>query len=519
MVPKGPTIKILNGLTISHWNANGLESKLHDVELYLKKYKVDIMLINETKLKATKNVSVSGYHVIRKDRDGNTSAGGVLILVRNTIDCTEVPIKTENIEAVGAKIDKKFTVVSAYLRPQNKFSKQDFDNMLNVDQKVVILGDLNSKHGSWNPGSRANQKGNQLFDYTMNNNCTILAPEEFTHYPYAENLKPSIIDIAVVKNMANCRSLEVVNELDSDHLPIIMEISNNLNVTERENTYLDYSKADWKKFRTVMNQKTDLNIKLPSIDSVDCAVEKLTTDIQSAMAKSIPSAKVKGFCRVTDQEIKDLIHERNSLRRISQRTKDPKDRIAKNKITNLIGKKVKNMNNSNWEKKMTSLKTSDNSLWKFTKHLTKKHDYKMPHLHGPNGLVFSEQEKADLLAENFEKVHHQTEDFGDDETDSEVKLLYDKLVSEQVSAENIKFVSPSEVRKAIKSLKPKKAPGPDGIQNIILKNLPHKAIVQLTNIFNACMKYSHFPQNWKQAEVLAFPKPGKTVYFHKTTDQ
>lgn len=81
------------------------------------------------------------------------------------------------------------------------------------------------------------------------------------------------------------------------------------------------------------------------------------------------------------------------------------------------------------------------------------------YLHGPNGLIFSEQEKADLLVENLEKVHHQPEDFGNDENDSEVKLLYDNFVTEQVSVEDIKYASPSEVKKVIKSFKSKKAPG------------------------------------------------------------
>lgn len=123
-----------------------------------------------------------------------------------------------------------------------------------------------------------------------------------------------------------------------------------------------------------MNKKTDL--KLQNINGVDCAVEKLTIDTRSAMAKSIPRASVKGFCHVTDPKIRDLIRKRNSIRKIFQRTKDPMDRIANYKITHLIKKKVKKMNYT-CEKKLTSLKTSENLLWKFTNHLTKKHDYKM----------------------------------------------------------------------------------------------------------------------------------------------
>ncbi|GJQ80272.1 hypothetical protein Trydic_g15285 [Trypoxylus dichotomus] len=51
-----------------------------------------------------------------------------------------------------------------------------------------------------------------------------------------------------------------------------------------------------------------------------------------------------------------------------------------------------------------------------------------------------------------------------------------------------------------------KAPGPDTIQNIVLKNLPKKMIVQLTYVVNAIM---HYPQQWKTATVILVPKPNK----------
>lgn len=70
-------------------------------------------------------------------------------------------------------------------------------------------------------------------------------------------------------------------------------------------------------------------------------------------------------------------------------------------------------------------------------------------------------------------------------------------------------ITPREVLDAIKQTKPKKAPGLDGIQNIILKNLNKKAIVQIMYILNACINLSYFPSDWKKAKILAFHKSGK----------
>ncbi len=61
--------------------------------------------------------------------------------------------------------------------------------------------------------------------------------------------------------------------------------------------------------------------------------------------------------------------------------------------------------------------------------------------------------------------------------------------------------SPVEVKDIIKSLNRKKVPGKYKINNKMLKELPYKGIVVITNIANSVMRPGHFPNNWKEAEV------------------
>jgi hypothetical protein len=61
----------------------------------------------------------------------------------------------------------------------------------------------------------------------------------------------------------------------------------------------------------------------------------------------------------------------------------------------------------------------------------------------------------------------------------------------------------------IGGLKQKKAPGPNGITNEIIK-LIFKAIPKtLTLLYNECLKKGIFPDNWKIAKVIPITKPGK----------
>lgn len=74
---------------------------------------------------------------------------------------------------------------------------------------------------------------------------------------------------------------------------------------------------------------------------------------------------------------------------------------------------------------------------------------------------------------------------------------------------HLKLTSPQEVKKIIKTLKNHKAPGPDGINNPVLKNLSKIALVYLVYILNACIMLCYFPKVWREGKVIPLPKPGK----------
>ena len=61
----------------------------------------------------------------------------------------------------------------------------------------------------------------------------------------------------------------------------------------------------------------------------------------------------------------------------------------------------------------------------------------------------------------------------------------------------------------MEGFKDKKAPGPNGITNEIVK-IVFKAIPKtMTQLYNACLKSGHFPEKWKTAKVLMIAKPGR----------
>ncbi|XP_055589088.1 uncharacterized protein LOC129741388 [Uranotaenia lowii] len=70
-------------------------------------------------------------------------------------------------------------------------------------------------------------------------------------------------------------------------------------------------------------------------------------------------------------------------------------------------------------------------------------------------------------------------------------------------------VSADEIKATIRRSKNIKAPGFDGILNIVLKHLSSNAYQHLSSIFNRCLELGYFPLCWKLAKVTPILKPGK----------
>ena len=191
-----------------------------------------------------------------------------------------------------------------------------------------------------------------------------------------------------------------------------------------------------------------VDYKFKNKKDIDKSIEKFTDSIHVSMSKAIPKKKFNNlrFNKINDDEIVELISKRNKFRKMYQRTGDVFYNKLKNKISKEVKVRLAELTNNRWETKLRSLKPSNNTLWKLWKSFTRKSDNKIPTLHGPNGLVYTNKEKADVLNRcyNFEKVHTLTKDFGNKKISKKVKKRYKKIENKKVNLEKIKLTSPKE---------------------------------------------------------------------------
>lgn len=497
-------------IKIVHWNAYGLINKMHELPTFLQTYNIDVLLVGETWF--TDDIKPKppfGYKCYRKNRKNSKKAsGGIAIFIKNNIPCYEVNINNlQSAEAHGIKLENNILIISLYV--PKKLIKSDLDIIFNLNSKIIAAGDYNAKHKSWNC-FRNNANGTTLFNYVERKTLTIEAPNDFTLFPFNSKAKPSIVDLTLLKNITNHNTTQVLNELDSDHKPVLFSLKNERSPrNENKRSFLNYKLANWKIFKSEINDTLNINSKIDSITDIDDSVEQLTNILNNSIIKAIPKAKPFRIKIKLPQQIINQIKERNKLRLIYQKTRNKYLKPLLNESSAKIKMSIKNHKNLMWEDKLHNLNIKDCSLWKMTKALKGKNNSHIPPLQDNDKIIFKDEEKAELIANNFEKVHTLTSDFGDSKFDEEINLKYLNIIKSETKLENIKLASPKEIMTIIRKTKGKKAPGLDGIQNIVLKHLPKKALVQLNYIINACLRQSYFPKAWKTAKILPIPKPGK----------
>ena len=163
-----------------------------------------------------------------------------------------------------------------------------------------------------------------------------------------------------------------------------------------------------------------------------------------------------------------------------------------------------------WDSVVANLDTrSMKQTWDITKRIMHK-KVELPPLTAPNGQAETPGEKAEVFANHLQQTFSpKVEDINAHFIRETEQVVTAFLHTQPI--ESIRRTVPAEVAWQIRHLKPRKAPGPDGIQNLVLQKLPKIAIQVLTDIINAIMSLKSYPNKWKEGRILLFPKHGRDL--------
>jgi Endonuclease/Exonuclease/phosphatase family. len=482
--------------------------KKHELLQLLQTRRVPVAIISETYLKVRDKFTLRNYKVHRNDRE-HRRGGGTAIAVHKSIQHTVVDNPARHrleSTAICPNIGNKPTTLVSIYNPPDDIDIGDLAELLRSSDLVLIAGDFNTKHITWNC-RQTNTAGRKLFDYYNESNIEfqIIAPYEPTLIPDVIRQQPDIVDMAVAKNIQQV-TVEVLNELSFGHLPIRLTVRGQPTKAVDRIT-LNYENANWPQFNEDVEKELDIE-DLTTQEALDHGVTKITKVIQTAINTNIPTRKNKISRQAYPLHTIELINQKNEARRRWQRHHDNIGyKRETNRLKFQIRLAIQTYVTESWNNMLATHDTRDmGEAWKLTKKITYSQSPSTP-LHTTQGPVYTSADKAVAFANNL--VNTFTPNIGQNaaftqETEETVRNFLNNPPTTTIRQTN-----KHELRWQIKHLKDRKAPGPDGIQNIVLKQLPIIAIEYLSKLINGIFHTKYFPATWKEARILLFPKPRK----------
>ncbi|GFU59795.1 probable RNA-directed DNA polymerase from transposon X-element [Trichonephila clavipes] len=370
------------------------------------------------------------------------------------MDATAVQIKINNFPPIN--------VVSAYVRRRtgHSFPIEDFKKIFNFGSNCIIAGDYNAAHVSWH-NAKSTRFGLVLHKLIRDlRGAKLVAPQTATHLQPRQRFG-SVIDLAVFKHIHFNHSVRVINDLSSDHYPVILEI--NLITSIIKNP--EHLSTNWFNFKFALKKKPLPTVELTSNDNIE-------------------------------------------LRKFWQRTRCPSIYSEFRTLSREIAKDIQAYSRDQWEKHIEALSPVDNTLWRKSS-LLRKPLQSIPPLKGALGsIAITPIEKAEVIADSLQEQFEPNHVVG--------RELFDQRIHDEVTnfintphVQEIEPTTPTEVLSYVQRLKPRKSPGLDQISNRMIKNLPLKLLLFITLLINQLFKNNYFPNAWKTAVVIPILKPEK----------
>ncbi|GJQ79607.1 hypothetical protein Trydic_g16449 [Trypoxylus dichotomus] len=316
---------------------------------------------------------------------------------------------------------------------------------------VILAGDLNPKHPSWNL-RQTNASGICLRRFADDLHLPVDATAEPTIFPH--NKQPDVLDIV----------------LSSDHNPVLLLLGQAAPEDEEPWTHQTVS---WPAFVDHLSANIGPITAIGGPIELETAVRQVTERVSDSVRYATNTSRAVDVRAFIPTEVRDLIREKNRLRRQWQGTLNPASKAEYNGMARRTKVALDGFRNNRWGDFMVRAWETPSEFWKAVK-VMKRQRVPVPPIHGARGAAFTIEDKAEAFAETLDgQCSPVYENVDVDRIGRILRQVRDLLTAEE-DEEPIQPTSPEEVTAIVKSFRPNKAPGPDGITYRVLKHAPQE---------------------------------------------
>ena len=386
---------------------------------------------------------------------------------------------------------------------------------------VILAGDFNRHHASWEEDRNAVLTSSEamlqpLLDIIDRFDLRMALP------PHRPTLRAQTTGNWTRPDNVWCtsHSLNLFTNCDTnpglqgpltDHLPILskLDIPLTRNIPRPSR---NFRATDWKEFTEHLSNRLTSSpppqrIATPS--ELRDALHTITSSIKSTIEEMVPMTKPFPHTkRWWTQDLTTMRKRKNRLANSAYRWRGLPDHPSHQQHRNTskeYAKLIEKTKKDHWETWL--LNAAERDIWTANKYTTDPPTdggrTRMPTIvmTDPDGLphrTTSNEEKTEALANSF---------FPLPPTSPTIPLTCYPQPSNA-----FKPFTKEQIRKATKKLSAYKAPGPDGIPNVVLKRSIDVIIDHLYYIFKAIFALGIYPEEWKESITIVLRKPGKPSY-------
>ena len=420
----------------------------------LSKLDPDVLCLQETSCRMA--LFHWNYVCYRRDRPGR--GGGLITLIKRGIqhDCFDISIPSMRgtVESMGVRINEDVSILNIYSPPSSRINFELFS--LKRVGKFILAGDFNAHHRYWS--KKTDVKGCDLLNWTGQEDLLIANPPGLATLP-RHGTSPDLILHHEEIQLLNFELVGEGIEHGSDHTPLSatfdtlspLEPSGN-HATKR--SVWDFNTADWYSY------EHELDYRFGKVNNSASVGRRAVT-----------------FNRIVLGVAKRYVRRRLRIkgkRRRMWNASTPDTKRAKGKF--IAERLAKGEGFAYAFKKIKDLETDEGR-----------------EIHIPE---FDENQLPVKFLEQFVKTPTKRKLGPPNTKSSDFAKIGGNLTM-------------TELKRAIKKVRPGKAPGPDGIHGIMLKNLSVIGMDFLLALFNESWLTSKVPRIWKEGLIKPVYKPGK----------
>ena len=448
------------------------------------------------------HLPLSGFSVLRSDRthsrsgilssDASHASGGVVIFVRQGLSFSELSTTSlssldpySDYVGINISLNKSSSVsfLNVYAPPirssptdgrTDSFSPSIFPSSRNL----FILGDFNCHHPLWDSRGTSDPRGEEVFDWVISSDLLPLNDPDTPTLLHRSSGSRSSPDISFAPStLAFSCSWEVLQDLGSDHLPILLSIplSPVFHPNERPPSF-NFQKARWDDFASYFDSHCPTAEQYSSL-SLSSAAALFTSLALNAAKSSIPFGRIKRHPKAWwSAEVEEAVGERRRAFATAHRSDE--DRQAYISASRRASSVIAKAKAEAWQTTCTSL--SPKSVHSLLRSIAGPPSSSSSSPNFPN--CSSPRESASVYAA-YLRSHFSV---------SQPKALRSRargylyeLRRATCSVEShSSFCSPAEFLAAASNLSSSTATGPDKVAYPMLKHLPRSGMDFLLHIFN-----------------------------------